>query len=163
MARQVVQEHHAITLSSIARANDGFNDVLYNGPVFTIGSWVWDNDLTAVKESREKDDEHVLMSKLSLDRARPLEVLRVDPSSSVPMKARGRYVALSGFSPSALRAVNAKRCVSVTRCKSCMNPHDVDDSPRQLPAGILDTCSPICRGSHPLPMPRSTVLGPLLR
>ena len=34
--------------------------------------------------------------------------------------------------------LNAKRRVSVVRCKACLNPHDIADMPRYLPAGLTE-------------------------
>lgn len=59
--RIMVQDHHPIASSHIARANGGSNDVCHKRPMFSVGSWVWEyNDLTVLQKGRDKDDERVL-------------------------------------------------------------------------------------------------------
>ena len=137
LAYRLVREHHAIASSRIARANEGLNDVFHKKPIFTVGGWVWVyNNVTAVQQT--KDDERALKSKLSLNWTGPFKVLRVGPAPSAPDGKPVGDKLLYLDLPSGLRGVNAKRRVSVMRCKPCVNPHDVDDRPRHLPAGFTE-------------------------
>lgn len=69
----------------------------------------------------------MLNSKVSLDW----------PSSApdeTPVREKLLYLEL----PSGAWGVKAKRCVSVVRCKRCLNPHDCDIRPRYLSAEFTE-------------------------
>ena len=78
------------------------------------------------------------MAKLSLTWMGPDEVLAVGSCSSAdtpdgsPLGAKLLYLDLPPYMPDA----DARRRVSVQRCKPCANPHDHGDMPKYLPAGL---------------------------
>ena len=80
-------------------------------------------------------DANVLKAKHSFNWAIPYKVLAVGPCNPVnttdgsPLGAK-LYLAL----PSDMPGADARRRVSVQRCKPCANPHDHSDMPKYLPA-----------------------------
>ena len=82
-------------------------------------------------------DAKVLKAKLSLNWTGPYKVLAVGPCTPAdtpdgsPLGAKLQYLGL----PSDMPGADARRRVSVQRCKPCANPHDHGDMPKCLPAG----------------------------
>lgn len=67
LANELVQAHHDFASSCITRADQGLNDVFHKRPICAVGNRVWVyNILTAVQQSRDMNDEHVVNSKVSL-------------------------------------------------------------------------------------------------
>ncbi len=153
LAYQLVREHHAISSSRLARVNKKVSDVFHKKPLFEAGSWVWVyNSVLTAQQSKSADEDRALKSKLSLNWTGPFKVLKVGPCDSAPdgkpLGDKLLYLEL----PLGVRGVNAKRRVSVMRCKPCLNPHDVEDRPRYLPAGfteyVLSSVSEKCPPFH---------------
>ena len=66
--------------------------------------------------------------------------------------------------PSYIPAADARRRVSVQRCKPCANPHDQGDMPRYLPAGLTqDVLNSFSKKSFPYYVTHDDVLTPLQR
>lgn len=75
----------------------------------------------------DKDDERLLKSNESLNWTEHFKILRVDPSASAPNgKPVVDYLIRLDF-PSGLTGANAKRRLSVMKCKPCGNPHKIDE------------------------------------
>ena len=137
-AYDLVREQNAITASRIARSNTALDDVLHKRPVWRIGDWVWiyNSESTIRQGSSRKTEDKILKAKLSLNWTGPFKILAVGPAKSAP---DGRPVGdklLYLDLPSDLPGQDAKRRVSVARCKPCFNPHDDSDMPQYLPAGL---------------------------
>jgi hypothetical protein len=141
---ELVREQHALTVSRMERRNSTLSDALHKLPVYATGGWVWVyNSAATIRQgsrlgakARADADTQVLKEKLSLNWTGPFKILAVGPSDTAPdgrpVAAKLLYLDL----PSDMPGTDAKRRVSVDRCKPCANPHDGDDMPRFLPAGL---------------------------
>ena len=82
-------------------------------------------------------DANVLKAKLALNRTGPYKILALGPCSaaetpdSSPLGSN-LYLDL----PFKLPGSDARRRVTIERCKPCANPHDSGDMPKYLPAGL---------------------------
>ena len=97
------------------------------------------NTAATIREGAKPDtDAKVLKAKLSLNWTGPHKVLAVGPCSAAgtpdgsPLEAKLLHLDL----PSNMPGADARRRVSVQRCKPCANPHDHGDMPKYLPAGL---------------------------
>lgn len=66
----------------------------------------------------------------------PFKTLAVGPSAEAPDGRPSAAELLYLDLPSDLPGKDSKGRVSVARCKPCANPHDTEDMPRFLPAGL---------------------------
>ena len=77
------------------------------------------------------------MRNISLIWTGPFKILAVGlPTANEPPDRRSLGDILHLDLPSHLSGPAAKPRVTVVRCKSCINPYDVDDMPKYLPAGL---------------------------
>ena len=135
----IVREQHAITASRIERRNSTLTHALHNLPVYVAGGWVWVyNTAATIRQGAKKEtDAGVLKAKLALNWTGPYKILAVGPctaAASPDGRPLGDKLVFLDLSPD-LPGPDAKRRVSVVRCKPCLNPHDTTDMPRYLPAG----------------------------
>ncbi len=134
----MVRAQHRLSVSRIERRNSALGDALSKLPVYAVGGWVWvyNSESTIRQGVRSGTDDKVLKAKLSLLWTGPFKILAVGPSPKAPdgspLAANLLYLDL----PSDLPGKDSKRRVSVARCKPCVNPHDTEDIPRFLPAGL---------------------------
>ena len=83
-------------------------------------------------------DTRVLKAKLPFNRQGPCQALAVGPCSSAdtpdgsPLGDNLLYLDL----PSDLPGSDARWRVAMGHCKPCANPHDGNDMPKYLPAGL---------------------------
>ena len=99
-------------------------------------------------------DAKVLKAKLALDWTGPYNVLAVGPCSSAetpddsPLGDNLLHMGLPSDQPGS----DAHRREEIERCKPCANPHDINDMPKYLPAGltqyVLNTFFPTNESSH---------------
>ena len=102
------------------------------------------------QRGKDEDGEHALKSKLSLNWTGPFKILHVGPCDSAPDGKPVGDMLLYLELPTGMRGMSAKRRVSMMRCKPCLNPHDVDDRPRHLPAGFTEyVLASVPRSAHP--------------
>ena len=127
-------------------SNSALSDALRPVPEFAVGGWVWVyNTAATIRQGTKTDtDAKVLKSKLSLDWTGPYKVFAVGPCNSddTPdgslLYAKLLYLDL----PSDMRGADARRGVSVQRCKPCTkpqpctNPHDHGEMRKYWPAGL---------------------------
>ena len=114
----IVREHHALTVSHALRAV----------PKFAVGGWVWVyNTAATIRQGAKTDtDAKVIKAKISLSSTGPYKVLAVGPciladtSHGSPLGDKILFLDL----PSDMPGTDARRRVSVQRCKPCANPHD---------------------------------------
>ena len=139
-AYELVREQHALTVARVNGQNSALSDALLCRPKYTAGEWVWvyNTAATICQGLRKGADNKVLKEKLSLNWTRPFIIVAAGPASAAdtadgrPLGDKLLYLDL----PSNLSGPAAKPCVTVARCKPCVNPYDSDDVPRQLPAGL---------------------------
>ena len=96
------------------------------------------NTAATIRQGAKTDtDAKILKIELSLNWTGPYKVLAVGPCTPAdtpdgsPLGAKLQYLGL----PSDMPGADARRRVSVQRCKPCANPHDHGDMPKCLPAG----------------------------
>ena len=100
--------------------------------------WVYNTAATIRQGTKTDTDAKVLKAKLSLNWTGPCEVLAVGPCTppdipdGSPLGAKLPYLDL----PSDMPGADARRRVSVQRCKPCANPHDHGDMPKYLSARL---------------------------
>ena len=93
---------------------------------------------TIRQSAKTGTDGKVLKAKLSLNRTVPCKVLGVGPCTPAdtpdgsPLRDKLVYLDL----PSDIPRADARRRVSVQRCKPCVNPHDQGDMPKYLSARL---------------------------
>ena len=139
-AYELVREEHALTVARVNGRNSTLLDALLRCPKYVAGGWVWVyNTAATIRQGLHKGvDNKFLKEKLSLDWTGPFEIVAVGPSPAATQPDERRlgdkllYLDL----PSNLYGPAAKPRVTVARCKPCANPHDADDMPRHLPAGL---------------------------
>ena len=97
------------------------------------------NSATTIHQGvKANTDAKVLEAKLALNWTGPSKVLPVGPCSSAdtpdgsPLGDNLLHLDL----PSYLPGSDARRRVTMERCKPCANPHDNSDMPKHLPAGL---------------------------
>ena len=138
-AYDIVCEHHDLTVSRVEHHNSALSDALRPVPKFTVGDWVWVyNTAGTIRQGAKTDtDAKVLKAKLSLNWTGLYKVLAVGPctpadtSDGSPLGAKLLHFDLPPDTPGA----DARRRVSVQRCKPCAKPYDHGDMPKYLPAG----------------------------
>ena len=87
-------------------------------------------------------DAKVLKAKLSLNWTGPYKALAVgsctpaDTPDGSPVGNKLLVLDLHSDMPGDMPGSDARRHVSVQRCRPCANPHDHGDMPRYLPAGL---------------------------
>ena len=98
------------------------------------------NSASTIRQGvKANTDAKVLKAKLALNWTDPYKILAVGPCSSTetpdgsPFGSNHLYLGL----PSDLPGSDARRLVTIERCKSCANPHDSGDMPKYLPAGLM--------------------------
>ena len=139
-ANDIVRAHHALTVSRVNRRNSALADALHPAPNFATGGWAWvyDSDFTILQGVKANTDAKVLKAKLALNWTGPYKILAASPCSAAetpdnsPLGSNLLYLDL----PSDLRGSVARRRVAIERCKPCANPHDSEDIPKYLPAGL---------------------------
>ena len=135
---ELVREQHNLSVSRIERRNSALSHALQKLPVYKIGEWVWiyNSESTIRQGVRSGTDDKVLKAKLSLLWTGPFKILAVGPCAKAPdgkpLADKLLYLDL----PSDMPGKDSKHRVSVVRCKPCANPHDTEDMPRFLPAGL---------------------------
>ena len=141
------------------RRNSALSDTLRPVPKLDVGGWAWVSNTSAnIRQGTKPDpDTKVFKTELSLNWTAPYKVLADGPCSSAdtpggsPLGTKLLYLDL----PSDMPGTDARRRVSVQRCKPCATPHDRGDIPKHLPAGLtqiraqqlLQENSPVTR--HP--------------
>ena len=138
----IVREQHAITVSRLARRHSTLTDALHKTPAYAAGGWVWVyNTAATIRQGATKDaGGGVLKSKLALNWTGPYKILAVGPcpaAASPDARPVGEKLLFLDL-PLNMPGLDAKRRVSVVRCKPCSNPHDNTDMPRYLPAGLTE-------------------------
>ena len=116
------------------------SDALREVPKFAVGGWVWVYNTAATihQGAKTNTDANVLKAEISLNWTGPYKVLAVGPSTPVdtpddfPLGDKLLYLGL----PSDKLGADARRGVSVQRCKTCANANDQGDMPKYLPAGL---------------------------
>ena len=99
---------------------------------------MYDTAATILHGAKTDTDVKVPNAKLSLNWTAPYKVLAVGPCTPAdtpdgsPLGAELVYLDL----PSDMPGADARRRVSVQRCKPCANPHDHDNIPKYLPTGL---------------------------
>ena len=137
-AYELVREQHQLRVSRTERRNSVLSNALQKLPVYAIGGWVWvyNSESTIRQGVRSGTNDKVLKAKLSLLWTGPFKILAVGPCTEAPdgrpLASKLLYLDL----PTDLPGKDSKRRVSVARCKPCANPHDTNDLPRFLPAGL---------------------------
>ena len=97
------------------------------------------NSASTIRQGvKANTDAKVLKAKLALDWTGRYKILAVGPCSDA--ETHGQFAArehplLLDF-PSDLSGSDARRRVTIERCKPCANPHDSGDMPNYLPAGL---------------------------
>lgn len=107
---------------------------------YTAGGWDWTYHTAAtIRQDAAKDTNGgVLKYKLTLNWTAAYKILAVDPCPTDalpddrPLVDKLLYLNL----PPDVPGPNAKRRLSVLRCKPFLNPHDMFDMPRYLSAGL---------------------------
>ena len=135
-AYDIVREHHALTVSRVERRISVLSDAQRAVSKFAVGGWVWVyNTAATIRQGAKTDtDAKVLKAKLSIKLTGPYKVLVVGPCTPAntpdcsPLGAKLLYLDLTSDMPGA----DARRRVSVQRCKPCANPHDHGDMPKYL-------------------------------
>ena len=85
LAYRLVREHQIIASSRVARANKDLSIVFHKKSLLSVGCWTWVyNSAMTAQQSRDKDDEHGLKSKLSLNSTGSFNILRAGPCDSAP-------------------------------------------------------------------------------
>ena len=105
-----------------------------------MGGWAWAyKSASTIRQGVEANtDAKVFKAKLVLSWTGPYKFLAVGPGSCAdnldasPLGDNLLYLSL----PSDLRGSDARRRVTMERCKPCANPHDNSDMPKHLPAGL---------------------------
>ena len=93
---------------------------------------------TILQGVKANTDAKVLKAKLALNWTGPYKVLAVGPCSAAETPGGsppGRNLLYLDL-PSDLPGSEARRRVTIERCKPCGNPHDSGDMPKYLPAGL---------------------------
>ena len=97
------------------------------------------NSASTIRQGvKANTDAKVLKAKLALNWTGPYKFLAVGPCSSAeipdgsPLRDNLLYLDLLSDLPGS----DARRRVSIERCKPCANPHDSSDMPKYLPAGL---------------------------
>ena len=134
-AYDIVREHHALTVSRVERHNSALTDVLRAILKFDVGGWVWVYSTAAtIRQGAKMDtDAKVLKAKLSLNWTGPYKELAVGPCvppdtpDGSPVGDKLLYLNL----PPDVPGVDARRRVSVQRCKPCTG-----DMSKYLPASL---------------------------
>ena len=111
-------------------------------------------------------DAKVLQAKLALTWMGPYKVVAVGPCSAAetpdgsPLGRNLFYLDL----PSDLPGSDARRRVTIERCKPCVNPHDSGDMPTYLPAGLTQyVLNNFSKKSPPYNVTQDDVSTPLQR
>lgn len=130
-------------VSRIERRNSALSDAFHKLPTYTAGGWVWVHNSESIVRLgvRAGTDDKVLKAKLPLLWTDPFVILAVGPCLKAPDRISLAAKLLFLDLPSDLPGTASKRRVSVVRCKPCLNPHDADDMPRFVPAGLIQVCS----------------------
>ena len=139
-ANDIVRAHHALNVSRVNRRASALADALRAAPNFAVGGWAWvyNSPSTIHQGVRVNTDAKVLKAKLALNWTGPYKLLAVGPCSAAetpdgsPLGSNLLYLDL----PSDLPGSNVRRRVAMERCKPCANPHDSEDMPKYLPAGL---------------------------
>ena len=139
-ANDIVRAHRVLTVSRVNRRNAALADALRPAPNFTVDGWAWvyNSAFTIHQGVKANTDAKVLKAKLALNWTGPYKVLAVGPCSAAetpdgsPLGSNLLYLDL----PFDLPGSDARRRVVIERCKPCANPHDSEDMPKYLPAGL---------------------------
>ena len=96
------------------------------------------NSASAIRQGvKANTDAKVPKAKLALIWTGPYKVLAVGPCSSADTQDGSSLGDNLHFDlPSDLRGSDARRRVAIETCKPCANPHDGNDMPNYLPAGL---------------------------
>ena len=139
-AYDIIRAHHALTVCRVERRNSALCDALRAVPKFVVDGWVWVyNTAATIRQGAKTDtDAKVLKAKLSINWTGPYKVLAVGPytPADTPDDSTLGDKLLYLDLPSDMPGADARRRVSVQRCKPCANPHDQGDMPKYLPAGL---------------------------
>ena len=167
-AYDIVREHRALTVSRVERRNSALSDALRAVPKLAVGGWVWvcNSAATICQGTKTDTDAKVLKAKLSLNWTGLYKVLAVGPctpadtSDGSPLGAKLLHFDLPPDTPGA----DARRRVSVQRCKPCTNAHDHGDMPEYLPAGLTRyVLNNLSKKSFPYHVAQDDVSAPLQR
>ena len=99
---------------------------------------MYNTTATVHRGAKTHADAKVLKAKLSLNWTGAHKFLVVGPcfSADTPDGSLPGAKLLYLDLPSDISGTDARRRVSVRRCKPCANPHDRGDMPKNLPAGL---------------------------
>ena len=99
---------------------------------------MYNSNCTIRQGGKANTDAKVLKAKLALNRTGPYKILAVGPCSSAetPDGSPLGDNLLCLDLPSDLPGSDARRRAAIERCKPCANPHDSNDVPKYLPAGL---------------------------
>ena len=139
-AKDNARAHHALTVSRANRRNSALADALRPAPNFATRGWAWVYiPASTIRQGMKANtDAKELKAKLTLNWTGPYKTLAVGPCSAAetpdgsPLGSNLLYLDL----PFDLPGLNARRRVAIERCKPCANPHDSEDMPKYLPAGL---------------------------
>ena len=138
-ANDIVHTHHTLIVSRVNRRNSALADALRPAPNFATGgrAWVYSSAFT-MRQGVNANTAKVLKAKLALNWTGPYKILAVGSCSD----AETPDGSLLGSNllclelPSDLPGSDARRRVSIERCKPCANPHDSGDMPKNLQEGL---------------------------
>ena len=163
-ANGIVRAHHAFTVSRANRRNSALTDALCPAPNFTLGggAWVYNSASTIRQGVKVNTDAKMLKAKLALNWTGPHKILAVGPCSAaetpdgLPLGSNLLHL----DHPSDLPGSDARRRVTIERCKPCTNLPYSGDMPKYLPAGLTQYVFPIIFSRRPL---RTTSLNTMFR
>ena len=152
-ANDIVRAHHALIVSRVNRRNSALANALRPAPNFATGGWAWvHNFASTIRQGvKANTDAKVLKAKLAFNWTDPYKILAVGPCSAaatpdgLPLGSNLLYLGLPSDQPGS----DACRRVAIELCKPCANPHDSEDMPKYLPAGLTQyVLNNIPKSSH---------------
>ena len=139
-ANDIVRAHHALTASRFNRRDSTLTDALRPAPNFAVDGWAWvyNSASTIHPGVMANTDAKVPKAKLALNWTGPYKILAVGPCSAAETPDGSTLEGNPIYSdlPSDLSGSDARRRVTIERCKPYANPHDSGDMPKYLPKGL---------------------------
>ena len=131
-ANDIVHAHHAPIVSRVNRRNSALTDALHPTP------WVYNSASTLRQDLKANTDAKGLKAKLALIWTGAYKIPAIGPCYAAktpdgsPLGGNLLHLDLHSNLPGS----DARRRVAIKRCKPCVNPHDSEDMPKYLPAGL---------------------------
>ena len=134
-ANDTVRAHHARTVSRVNPRNSALADTLRPAPDVAMGglAWVY-NSASTIRQGVKANTDAKVHTRAN-SRSTGLAVGPCSAAETPDVSPPGSNLLYLDF-PSDPTGSDVRRRVANERCNPCSNPHDSEDMPKYLPAGL---------------------------